>query len=543
MKLFQLFLTSCALALVFLGTASGADESVEGDWIGGFERDEEWIFIRARFIRKDGELQGNCDITGESLFPEMAKPLRRIRSDADRIRFVLPRKNGRLSFDGKIRDRRIEGTVVQNERSTEFQLTRIKAVHASRYQGIYRYQITDRDHVTYIGSGAFYSGFLGILNFTTGRIDGLFPLSATTFFAGPSLLVTRPEKLRIEFTLDDDQRATKYSLLQPGRKPVIADRVRYREEEVTFKSGDVALQGTLVLPDNKGPHPIIVFVPASRQYATREGSRPLAEFFAYHGISGFIYDKRGTGASKGKWLEASFDDLANDTLAAVDLLKRRQDIDAKQIGLFGGSQSGWIVGLAASRSRDVAFIISTSGPGVTPEEQELYRAEHWLRADGFAEADIDKAMAYTRFRYECARTNKGWDRLADMDIDAKKAAWAGYVGAGVGRNHPFWKFFNLIRDYDPAPALEKVKCPVLAIFGERDTFLPVEKSVRVWRDSLQKAGNDDVTIKVFPRGGHGLQEVETGGLKEMTKLTNFVDGYFATMRDWVLEHVEVRDAR
>ena len=113
------------------------------------------------------------------------------------------------------------------------------------------------------------------------------------------------------------------------------------------------------------------------------------------------------------------------------MLQRRPEVDANRIGLFGGSQGGWVVGLAASRSPAVSFIISQSGPGVTPERQELHRTEHWLRADGFDESDIEEALVYTRLRYECARTGKGWARVAEMDAKARNAAWSGYVGTGI----------------------------------------------------------------------------------------------------------------
>ena len=101
----------------------------------------------------------------------------------------------------------------------------------------------------------------------------------------------------------------------------------------------------------------------------------LADYFARHGIAALTYDKRGVGASTGNWEEASFDDLAGDALAGVELLKSRTDINRKQIGLWGLSQGAWLVELAASQSKDIAFIIAVSGGGVNPEFQEIKRTE------------------------------------------------------------------------------------------------------------------------------------------------------------------------
>ena len=69
-------------------------------------------------------------------------------------------------------------------------------------------------------------------------------------------------------------------------------------------------------------------------------------------------------------------------------------------------------------------------------------------------------------------------------------------------------------EYDPGPAWEKVRCPVLAIYGEKDTSLPANESLPIIRRGLDRAGNRDVTIKVFPRADHGLMTSETGGPKE-----------------------------
>ena len=88
------------------------------------------------------------------------------------------------------------------------------------------------------------------------------------------------------------------------------------------------------------------------------------------------------------------------------------------------------------------------------------------------------------------------------------------------------------------PVLEKVTCPVLAVFGAKDTFLPAEKSARIWQTALEKAGNKDVTIRVFPDGDHSLIESKTGGLKETARARRFVPGFFETLRDWTLKQVK-----
>jgi hypothetical protein len=71
-------------------------------------------------------------------------------------------------------------------------------------------------------------------------------------------------------------------------------------------------------------------------------------------------------------------------------------------------------------------------------------------------------MNFVRRRYQCALTGEGWESLAEMEDQFKEKSWFADTGGSVGKDHPFWHFWRLIRDYDPVQALEKVTYPVLA---------------------------------------------------------------------------------
>jgi alpha/beta superfamily hydrolase len=136
--------------------------------------------------------------------------------------------------------------------------------------------------------------------------------------------------------------------------------------------------------------------------------RLTADHFARNGIATLIYDKRGVGASTGKWAEAGFDDLAGDALAGLGYLQSRGDIRPRQIGLWGSSQAGWVMAKATSLSKQIAFIISVSaaGSGYTVAQQELYNVETEMRAGGFSQAEIDEVLATRRVLFEFVCTGK-----------------------------------------------------------------------------------------------------------------------------------------
>lgn len=521
-----------ALSLVS-PTWGAAERSLGGDWVGGFERDGAWVYLQIHFRQEKALLEGTYDIPLEFTND---KPLARISQDSSRIRFEMPRADQTLLFEGKLEGTAISGKVVDAGRELPFHLDQIVKIKTDRYVGTYQ---LEADHYVHIRSwDELDPRMLQCIDFRTGQFRTLFPSSETSFFTGPSVLVTHPVETTVQFALGGPGKATGLSWTPADSAPRAGRRINLTYEEISFRSEDVTLRGTLILPQTKGPHPVVIFVhPAGPR--SRAGLFTWAEFFALHGVAGLTYDKRGVGASSGDWLRSSFQDLAGDARAALRFAQGRKDLDASQMGVWGASQGGWIAPLVASQSSAVVFIISQSGSGVSPQEQELYRSEAWLQADGFRPADIQKALALIRARYECARTDQGWEQLAAAERAAESERWYTYTGGAAGKDDPFWGFWRLIYNYDPVPVLEKVKCPVLAVWGGLDTFVPVEKSVAVWRKSLAQAGNEDVTLRVFPDGDHSLLAAKTGGLKEIPRLKGFVPDYFEMQKEWLLRRVRV----
>lgn len=147
-----------------------------------------------------------------------------------------------------------------------------------------------------------------------------------------------------------------------------------------------------------GPHPAVVFLNGSGA-TSRTGNGlypPLWRHFASHGFASLSWDRPGVGGSTGDIEAQTFDDRAGEALAAVCFLQGRRDIRHGAIGLWGFSQGGIVAPLVASRSADVAFLIEVSGCQTPAWQQDLYRVEAELRADGFDEADVAEAVAHVR---------------------------------------------------------------------------------------------------------------------------------------------------
>lgn len=295
--------------------------------------------------------------------------------------------------------------------------------------------------------------------------------------------------------------------------------------ELTVQSSDVALAGSLWFPE-RAPAATVLMHPGSGP-SDRDNDiyfPPIREHLLAHDIAVSSFDKRGVGRSTGRWEQAAIGEQADDALAAVDALLAQDELDCP-VGLFGHSQGGWVVVEAASRSADVAFVVTNSGPGVTPCEQERYAAGGHLVRSGAASKVIDDAlerfdalvdMMRRRVPFEDVRASLEASHLAadDLDLPGEEA---------------HWELMGALFDYDPRPALERIQAPVLALFGADDTIVPVDDSVAVYRAAVSR---DLLSVAVFPDGDHRVLVGDPPRLADgyLETLTSFVTAAVARAR-------------
>ncbi len=310
-----------------------------------------------------------------------------------------------------------------------------------------------------------------------------------------------------------------------------------RDESVTFPSGGTTLSGTLFLPASGDRHPAVVLFHGS-------GPQPrnpfMARWFAEHGVAALTYDKRGVGASTGDFRTVAFIDLAADGLAAIALLKARPDVDSKRIGVWGLSQGGWLGPLAASQSKDIAFVIAVSGPGVSPGEQMIFYYGNLLRERGFSDGDVTEAGEMRRQLWHLFSTGDGYDAAGRALDDARSRPWFAAVNEQsdgmLSRptkallNDPALRSRQWYRsevNYDPRIALRALSVPALFIFGDRDALVPVERSVAIIRQTLTDAGHRAFSIVVFPGADHGMFVTAAEGGRTL------VPGYLDAIEGWL----------
>jgi uncharacterized protein len=319
-------------------------------------------------------------------------------------------------------------------------------------------------------------------------------------------------------------------------------RIPFVVTDTVFEGRDgIKLAGRLVLPKSKAPVPIVVLVHGAEHESARE-SYALQRLLPAEAVGAFVYDKRGTGGSAGKYTQ-DFDVLADDAVAAMREAKRIAGARASRIGYQGGSQGGWVAPLAATRA-PVDFVIVCFGLAVSVIDEDQEEVALEMRLKGHSQEDIAKALevaAAAEAIFESGFT-KGFGRFDSLRAKYGNESWykdlhgnythflLPYSETELREKGKAYAFGTPFR-YDPMPTLRTVKAPQLWILGEDDFEAPSAETSR--RIKTLMAEGKPITLAVYPRAEHGMTEYET--TPDGTRVsTRYSAGYFAMMRDFAL---------
>ena len=381
-----------------------------------------------------------------------------------------------------------------------------------------------------------------------------------------------------EGTLADDGASIEGTFTQMGTSlPLVLERITeeeasagrpqdpvepfpYLAEEVSYPNPDGGheLAGTFTRPVDGGPFPAVILISGSGPQDRDEalmGHRPflvLSDHLTRRGIAVLRFDDRGVGESTGNFATATSRDFASDVLAGVAYLKGRDDVDTGAIGLAGHSEGGLIAPMAAVDSEDVGYIVLMAGPGVNGERILYAQGALIARAQGATEETIVTNEARQRAIYDILKTEPDLARAAEAIERETRAAFealtdAERTQAGITDEASFDRvvamqvqqvntpWFRYFLTYDPAPVIERVSVPVLAINGELDLQVPYEENLREIEAALRRGGNTDYEIHALPGLNHLFQHSETGSPSEYGTIdeTWAVDS-MELIADWIL---------
>lgn len=304
----------------------------------------------------------------------------------------------------------------------------------------------------------------------------------------------------------------------------------YYTEEVTFKNktDKNILAGTLSLPQKEGHFPAVILISGSGPQNRDEellGHKPflvLADYLTKKGIAVLRFDDRGVAKSTGDFKTATTMDFAKDVRAGVDYLSSRKEIFKNKIGLIGHSEGGVIAPIVAGNSKDINFIVLLAGTGIHGDKLMLLQKEKIERQMGVSENEIQKGQEIFKGAYDMILASSPIDTNLKTKINSYfKLQFGEKMNEAQISRLTFqitspWMIYFL--KFDPSTALEKVKCPVLAINGDKDLQVPADVNVDAIKKALAKGGNKKATAKTLRNLNHLFQECKTGSPDEYETL-------------------------
>jgi uncharacterized protein len=550
---------------------------VEGVWLGTLQAGELELRLGFTVIAKNGKFTATFISIDQAA---AGIPVNEIQIHDDTVRFALPAI--KASFEGKINK---EGTEIAGEwkQHKTYPLTlkqvdklpAAKKSDASKLEGVWLGTLKVGVQELRLGFSvvATPSKLTATLNSLDQGVDGV-PVQEVTekdgavHFGLPSIKATFEGKLNKDGTeiVGEWMQGTTFPLtlkrvskLPTAKRPQEPKRpFPYREEEITYenKKAKVKFAGTLTLPKGDGPFPAVVMITGSGPQNRDEellGHKPflvIADYLTRRGIAVVRVDDRGVGGSTGDNDSSTTADFAEDALAGVEFLKGRKEIDDKHIGLIGHSEGGLVGPLAASTSKDVAFVVMLAGPGLPGDEILIEQNKLILKAAGASQDAIDRQLKWLSMALPIIKQEED-AKVADKRIRAEMAKWKEAAGEkdkamadfvntrekAVGTLNTKW--FRFFLSYDPRPALRKVQCPVLALNGEKDLQVPSKANLDAVAMALKEGGNKDYTVKEFPGLNHLFQTCKTGGIQEYGSIEEtMAPVVLETMGDWILALVK-----
>ena len=339
---------------------------------------------------------------------------------------------------------------------------------------------------------------------------------------------------------------------QDPKKPYPYEEVEVR---VPNREAGINLSGTLTIPAGPGPFPAVALVSGSGPQdrdSTIAGHRPFlvwADALTRRGIAVLRCDDRGAGKSEGDFHRATTADFASDAQAAWEFLKSQPRIDGRGIGFIGHSEGGLIAPMAAARNPEVAFLVLLAGTGIRGDRLLLMQLEDSALSRGAGpEAVRKEALMNERL----LQAIKDHDNDQEAEADFKRTIAESLAGMTEAEKKELkasessvlsdWKelaadypWARFIASYDPATALRKVRCPVLALTGDKDTQVRADINLAEIERALKEAGNTRYEIKKLPGLNHLFQTAQTGHPREYAKIDETISPeVLKLVADWIL---------
>ena len=267
----------------------------------------------------------------------------------------------------------------------------------------------------------------------------------------------------------------------------------YVNADVSFSNGDAVLKGTLTMPENCSREtPVLLMVTGSGLQNRDEemfGHKPfavIADAFAKAGIATLRYDDRGFGESTGDVVSCTTEDLKNDALAGIGLLREKFD----HVGVLGHSEGGSIALMLAAEGK-ADFVISLAGMVASGSETLLDQNRRALQMAGMPESETNNYCRFLADAYAAVVNDMPLPSPDNYCLPAGFKQNAFMLSTSL--KTPYMKYFLGMNVSD---VLGTVKCPVMALNGTKDTQVDCDRNLSLLRQGLSGGYSESVSVTV-----------------------------------------------
>ena len=307
----------------------------------------------------------------------------------------------------------------------------------------------------------------------------------------------------------------------------------------------VHLEGTLTVPRGSAArYPCLVLVSGSGQQNRDEEimqHRPflvLADYLASRGIAVLRYDDRGVGASTGPLDSADTRLFAEDAEAMFNAVKGNPHVDPARLGIGGHSEGGAIAPMVAARNKEVKFVVMLAGQGCTGLDVLLQQNEAIYRASGLSQRLLDVRMACMRelFNLPAGSNQKAYKEVINRHTAGLTKEQVDSIGLGRGtaaamKQQLDSRWMQTFLTLDPADYLPRVKCPMLALNGSKDSQVLAEPNQQRIKQLCPQAD-----CRELPDLNHLFQHCTTGSPDEYILIEEtFAPEAMKTLADFILK--------